>query len=239
MSKLLTEFVDLPDIQIAYTQYGNGHTLLLLHGNSESKSLFTQHQIKHFPMFHTIAIDSRGHGESKSNDAVYTINQFSDDVIDFCNAKGIRDAYVIGYSDGGNIALFLAKKAPDLFTRIVAISPNYLVSGTTDDGLRLIKRLYKIMSFLNRIGFNFKKSMMRFNLMLTDIGITDDELKCIQTDMKIIYAEHDMVKEAHLQRLAELIPNATLEKVNDCNHMTILNKTEAIEIMKNCLLEQN
>jgi pimeloyl-ACP methyl ester carboxylesterase len=159
-------------------------------------------------------------------------------VINFCKAKAIDEAYVIGYSDGGNIALFLAKKAPELFTRLIAISPNYLVSGTTEDGLRLIKRLYKIMRFLGRIGFNFKKSLMRFNLMLTDIGITDDELKSIRTAMKIIYAEHDMIKETHLQQLAELIPNATLEKVKDCNHMTILNKPEAIDIMKNYLLDQ-
>jgi phosphatidylglycerol lysyltransferase len=238
MSKLPTEFVDLPDLHIAYTQYGSGQTLLLLHGNSESKGIFKEYQTTHFPMFHTFALDSRGHGESKSIDDEYTIDQYSNDVINFCKSKGIHEAYVIGYSDGGNIALFLAKKAPELFTRLIAISPNYLVSGTTDDGLRLIKRLNKIVIVFDKIGFNFKKSLMRFNLMLTDIGITDDELISIQTDMKIIYAEHDMIKETHLQQLAELIPNATLDKVNDCNHMTVLNKPEAIDIMKNYLLDQ-
>ncbi len=232
MDKLPTEYVNLPDIRLAYTQYGNGQVLVLLHGNSESKSIFTEYQIKHFPMFHTIALDSRGHGESKSTDDEYTIDQFSDDVINFCKANGINQAYVIGYSDGGNIALFLAKKAPELFTRIIAISPNYLVSGTTDDALRTIRILYKLMSFLNRIGLGFKKSLMRINLMLRDIGISDEELSGIRTEVKIIYAEHDLIKETHLQQLASLIPGSTLDKVNDCNHMTILNKPEAIEIMK-------
>lgn len=238
MNKLPTEFIELPDIHIAYTQYGSGQALLLLHGNSENKGIFKEYQTKHFSMFHAIALDSRGHGESKSTDEEYTINQYSDDVINFCKAKGIDEAYVIGYSDGGNIALFLAKKAPELFTRLIAISPNYLVSGTTDDGLRLIKRLYKIMRFLGGIGFNFKKSLMRFNLMLTDIGITDAELKSIRTDVKIIYAEHDMIKETHLQQLVELIPNATMDKVKDCNHMTVLHKPQAIDIIKNYLLDQ-
>ena len=59
-----------------------------------------------------------------------TIEKFSEDVIAFCNRKGIQQAFVIGYSDGGNIALFLAKKAPKLFPRIVAISPNTLANGT-------------------------------------------------------------------------------------------------------------
>jgi phosphatidylglycerol lysyltransferase len=238
MTRLPTEYVDLPGIHLAYTQYGSGQTLLLLHGNSESKSIFKDYQTDHFSMFHTLAVDSRGHGESKSTDEEYTIDQYSDDIINLCNAKGINVAYVIGYSDGGNISLLLAKKAPDLFTRLIAISPNYLVSGTTDDALRLITTLYKIMSFLNRIGFKFKKNMLRFKLMLNDIGITEAELKSIRTDIKIIYAEHDLIKESHLKNLAELIPNATLDKVKDCNHMSILNNKEAIEIMKNYLLKQ-
>jgi pimeloyl-ACP methyl ester carboxylesterase len=239
MSKLLTENLELSDIKIAFSQNGNGPILLLLHGNSESKSIFKDYQTIHFPMFHTIAVDSRGHGESKSIDDEYTIHQYSEDVIRFCKAKGISEAYVIGYSDGGNIALFLASKAPELFPRIIAISPNYLVSGTTDGALRSITILFKIFTLLGHLRFNFKKSLMRFNLMLTDIGITETELQGIRTNLKIIYAEHDMIKEDHIKQLAALIPNATLDKINGCNHMTILNNKEAIVIMKNYLLGQS
>jgi pimeloyl-ACP methyl ester carboxylesterase len=236
MSNLPTQYAQLPDMRMAFTQYGNGRTLILLHGNSESKRIFKDYQLMHFPMFTTLAIDSRGHGESRSTDEAYSIKQYSEDVINFCKLKGIDNAYVIGYSDGGNIALWLAKKAPELFGRIIAISPNYLVSGTTDAALRSINSAYKIFSFLNRIGFNMKKSLMRFNLMLEDIGITDDEFKSFRTDVKIIYAEHDMIKETHLIQLAELIPNSSLDKINDCNHMTIINNQKAVEIMKNYLL---
>jgi pimeloyl-ACP methyl ester carboxylesterase len=75
--------------------------------------------------------------------------------------------------------------------------------------------------------------------MLTDIGITNDELKNIRTDVKIIYAEHDMIKEAHIKQLAALIPQSTLNKVNDCNHLTILNKKEVLAIIKSYLLENH
>jgi pimeloyl-ACP methyl ester carboxylesterase len=236
MSNLPTQYAELPDIRVAYTQYGSGQILILLHGNSESKHIFKDYQLKYFPMFTTLAVDSRGHGESRSTDEAYSIKQFSEDVINFCKLKGIQSAYVIGYSDGGNIALWLAKKAPELFGRIIAISPNTLVSGTTDAALRSINSAYKVFSFLNRIGFNMKKNLMRFNLMLEDIGITSEELRSIQTDVKIIYAEHDMIKEDHLKELAGLIPNSSLDKIDGCNHMTILNNQKAIEIMKNYLL---
>jgi pimeloyl-ACP methyl ester carboxylesterase len=232
MKKLPSEYLELPDIKIAYTQHGSGQVLLLLHGNSVNKSIFTEYQARHFPDFHTIALDSRGHGESQSIDDAYTIAQFSDDVIHFCQAKGITGAFVIGYSDGGNIALFLANKAPELFPRLIAISPNTLVSGTNDDALKTIKTLNTLMTFFNRLGLGLKKNLMRFDLMLTDIGISDDELRSIHTNVKIIYAEHDMIKETHLQQVSGLIPGSALDKIMNCNHMTILHNPEAIEIMK-------
>jgi phosphatidylglycerol lysyltransferase len=235
--KLSTEYLELKDARIAYTQHGDGPTLLLLHGNSESKRAFARYQTEHFRTFCTVAIDSRGHGETQSQDVVYSIEQYCDDVIAFCKAKGITRAFVIGYSDGGNIALFLAKKAPEIFLKIIAISPNYLVSGTTDGALRLFRTLIGIMTFLRRIGFRTEKGIARFNLMMNDIGLTDEDLRSIRTNMTILYAEKDLIKEDHIKQMAELIPNAQLHKVRNCNHITIFWKKESIEVMRDILLK--
>ncbi|MBI5954244.1 MAG: alpha/beta hydrolase [Chloroflexi bacterium] len=238
MGNLTTQYIDLGNARIAYREHGNGPTLLLLHGNSESKNIFTQYQLKHFDMFRTIAIDSRGHGESQSDNTNYSIEQYSSDVIEICKAKNITRACVLGYSDGGNISLFLAQKAPELFPKIVAISPNYLVSGTTDSALRLFRAIRGVVSFASRLGFNTKKEIAKLDLMLRDIGITDDDLRSIRTDMKILYAEKELIKEEHIKRIASFIPNASVDKIMGCHHMTILNKMEAIEVMKAYLLEK-
>ena len=232
MKKLPTQYLELEEVKIAYCEHGSGPTLLLLHGNSESKHLFSAHQQVHFDRFHTIAVDSRGHGETLSNDERYTIEQYSDDVIAFCKAKGITQAFVVGYSDGGNIALFLAKKAPERFPKIVAISPNYLVSGTEEGSLRLFQRLAGIMRFLGKLGLPTRKVLMRFDLMLTDIGITAQELGGIRTGLRFLYAEKDMIKEEHVLEMARLVPQATVRKIGRCNHMTILNQEEALEDMR-------
>ncbi|MCJ7567527.1 MAG: alpha/beta hydrolase, partial [Anaerolineales bacterium] len=230
------EYIDLGDARIAYREYGTGPTLVLLHGNSESKEIFSKYQRVHFNMFHTIAIDSRGHGETISNDTEYSIRQYSEDVIGLCKAKGIAHSVVIGYSDGGNIALFLAKKEPKIFTKIVAISPNYLVSGTTDGALRFMRVSAKILRLLGGLGLPTKKAIMRFDLMLNDIGISNEELGSIQTSLRILYAENDMIKEEHIKELGRLIPGATIKKIEHCNHLTILNKKETIEDIRDYLL---
>lgn len=236
MTKLTTQYLDLGVVKIAYREHGTGPALILLHGNSASKGLFSKYQTEHFKMFRTIAIDSRGHGETISNDTRYSISQYSDDVIALCRAMGIREAGVIGYSDGGNIALFLACKAPEIFKKIVAISPNYLVSGTTAGTLRFLRTTAQLLRGLEKLGLPTRKAILRFDLMLTDIGITAEELGDIQTSLRILYAEHDMVKEEHIQEMGGLIPGATIKRIERCNHLTIFYKQETIEDMREYLL---
>ena len=133
-----TTYIKLNNAKIAYFEYGSGPNLLLLHGNLQDKNIYKKHQLDYFRDFHTFAVDSRCFGKSVSysNDEL-SINQYSDDVIDFCKELGINKTYVVGFSDGGNICLFLAKKHPELFTKIVAISPNYLSSGFISVPLKL------------------------------------------------------------------------------------------------------
>ncbi|HEY71595.1 MAG TPA: alpha/beta hydrolase, partial [Anaerolineae bacterium] len=101
MSANTTRYLELKDVRIAYREHGSGPVLLLLHGNSGSKEEFSKYQMLHFENFHTIALDSRGHGETVSSDLHLNIDMISEDVIGFCKAMSIDQAFVIGYSDGG------------------------------------------------------------------------------------------------------------------------------------------
>ncbi|MBN2085495.1 MAG: alpha/beta hydrolase [Anaerolineales bacterium] len=238
MVKWVTEYAVLTDARIAYRQYGAGPPLLLLHGNSGSKSMFSRYQTDYFPMFHTVAVDSRGHGETESRDDAYSIGQYADDVIALCRVKGFARAYVIGYSDGGNIALHLAKKAPELFPKLAAISPNYLVSGTTEGALRLFQAAARLLAFLGRLGFPTRKAGMRINLMLTDIGLTADDLRSIRTSLRILYAENDLIQEEHILEIGRLIPDASVRKIHRCSHMSIIDKPETVADITQFLMEK-
>jgi pimeloyl-ACP methyl ester carboxylesterase len=229
------KYLELSDIKISYSEAGCGEVLLLLHGNSESKAIFRKYQSRYFSDFHTFALDSRGHGKSVSEDDEYTIEKYSEDVIAFCEKLGIAKASVIGYSDGGNIALFLAKKRPDLFPKLVAISPNYLASGTTDGALRLIRGVNDVFLALRKTGLEASRWIMRFRLMLMDIGLTEDDMRSIRTSMRFLYAEKDMIKEDHIREIASLVPGSTIRKIGRCSHISILKSLEAISDMRDYL----
>jgi pimeloyl-ACP methyl ester carboxylesterase len=234
MTRFPTEFQDLGDISLAYWQHGTGPDLLLIHGNSESKGLFTDYP-EFFPGFHIWALDSRCHGESRSQGVTLSIEQISDDVIHFCTAKGILQANVIGYSDGGNVALFLAKKAPMLFPKIIAISPNTLVSGTNVGTLRIFRMVLGFLNFFPKLGINVKKQLLVINLMMRDIGLSFKELSEIKTSVKVLYAEKDLIKENHIQEIAAAIPGSSLNKVTGCTHISIIHNPAAIQIMQDSL----
>ncbi|MRS03927.1 alpha/beta hydrolase, partial [bacterium] len=215
------------------TQYGDGSNLLLLHGNSGSKKFFKQYQLDYFANYHTFALDSRGHGQSRSKDNALSYEQQSLDVLNFCKARGITQAKVIGYSDGGNLALWLAVKAPEIFTSVAAISPNTLASGNKDSVTAAINKHLLKLKRLRKFGFPNKKQIMRFELMLTNTGITEKDLQNVTSRVEIIYAERDMVKEEHFIYLAEKIPNCKLHKVMGCHHLNIPFQNETIMLLKN------
>ena len=232
MSRMKTQYCELPDIKIAYHQFGEGSPLILLHGNSESKKIFRKYQQKYFPLSKTIAMDSRGHGQSVSIDSAYSIEQYSNDVISFCAKQNISEAFLVGYSDGGNVALFLAKNAPALFKKIVVIAPNYLANGLEESTLLKFAKMRRQLQMFRRFGLPLQKQIMRLDLMLNDIGLSKQDLSSIRANIKILYAEREMIKEDHLQEIAELIPNAVLRKISGCTHLNIVNQRETISEIK-------
>lgn len=237
MTRLKTEFVNLGGLRVAYCQHGSGESLILLHGNSINKSYFKGYQQEKFSDFHTYAVDSRGHGQSRSRDIVLNYEQMSQDILAFCKQLEISTTKVIGYSDGGILALWLAVKAPEIFTKVVAISPNTLASATTDRSMASIQGFIAQMTRLKRFGLPMAKQIMRFQLMLTDSGITENDMKAIRTKVQILYAERDMIKEEHFLFLSQTIPGAKMEKIAGCNHLNIPYQDRTIAAIRTFLTE--
>ncbi len=225
-----TQWCGVNGARIAYTEAGSGPALLLLHGNSASKGQFRTYQTRHFADFRTIAVDSRAHGQTVSDDRELSFRVFADDVIALCGQLGITRAGVIGYSDGGNLALHLAAAAPELFPRIVAISPNYLASGSTPGFMKVLKAMYAVFWL-----FGARKILMRLDLMLKDIGLDEDDLRGIRSRTAVLYAEKDLITKDHILTIGRLIPGAVVHRIPRSTHLSVYKKPAAISFMRKFL----
>jgi pimeloyl-ACP methyl ester carboxylesterase len=71
--------------------------------------------------YHVYVPDQRGHGDSDRPASGYTFPDFAADVIAFMDAKGLRQATIVGHSMGSFVAQHVAIAAPERVSRLVLV----------------------------------------------------------------------------------------------------------------------
>ena len=205
------------DIKFNYTDNGFGDILILLHGNGEDSSYFV-HQIEYFKnKFRVIAIDTRGHGKSPRGEAPFTIVQFAEDLHDFMDEQGIDKAHILGFSDGGNIALNFALKYQERVEKLILNGANLYPEGVKPSVQIPIVFGYKIASLFAGKKEGAKRNAEMLGLMVNEPNINPEELKKLTVETLVIAGTKDMIKEKHTKLIAESIPNSRLE-ILEGNH---------------------
>jgi pimeloyl-ACP methyl ester carboxylesterase len=109
-------------VKLAYEDEGQGDPPILMVHCWTCNHTFFRPQIEHFSRTHrVVAVDLRGHGKSDKPVQDYTVEGFADDLAWLCGQLGLRKPIVVGHSMGGNIALELAARYPDLPAAIVMV----------------------------------------------------------------------------------------------------------------------
>ncbi len=105
------------------------HELVLLHGQPGSPADWRAVTARLPPPLHATAADRPGYGASGRPAAGFTANAQA--VLDDLDARGVRDAVLVGHSWGGGVALRAASLAPDRVQAVVllaSVGPGCLTS---------------------------------------------------------------------------------------------------------------
>ena len=222
------------DIALHYTERGSGTPLILLHGNGEDGSYFV-HQIEYFKdRYRVIALDTRGHGQSPRGKKPFTIRQFAEDLHDFMDEQHIGRAHILGFSDGGNIALIFAMKYPERVDHLILNGANLDASGVKPSiqipivfGYRMASAFVlfgKILSVKTARKKGGSTSFARkaqenaemLGLMVNDPNIRPEELSenrdpdFVRMKKLVIAGDRDMIKDAHTRLIYASHPNAQI-----------------------------
>lgn len=198
------------DIELNYLEKGKGEPLLLLHGNGEDLSYFSA-QIEAFSAdYRVIAIDTRGHGKSPRGKAPFTIAQFAEDLLAFMDAKKIDAAHILGFSDGGNIALLFAMKYPDRVKTLILNGANLKPSGLKPLVLLPIVWQYRLACRFAGKSKRAKRMAALYSLMVNEPNIESIALETLPMRTLVIVGKRDMVREKHSREIASHIPHADL-----------------------------
>lgn len=196
------------DISLHYIKKGSGTPLLLLHGNGESGDYFV-HQMDEFARHFTVyAIDTRGHGQSPRGTAPFTISQFADDLLDFMDGQGIEKAHILGFSDGGNIALTFALRHPGRVGRLVLNGANLDPSGVKPSVQLPIVLGYKMASLFQAPKARANAELL--GLMVNEPHIAPEALAALTMPALVIVGSRDMIRASHSRLIADSLPNGRL-----------------------------
>lgn len=196
------------DISLHYIKKGAGAPLLLLHGNGQSGDYFV-HQIDEFARYFTVyAVDTRGHGQSPRGTAPFTFSQFADDLLAFTDQQGIGTADILGFSDGGNIALTFALRYPGRVGRLVLNGANLDPSGVRPSIQIPIVLGYKLASLFK--AQKAKANTELVGLMVNEPHIDPKELAALAMPALVIVGSKDMIRTSHSRLIAKSLPNARL-----------------------------
>lgn len=194
-----------------WEERGSGPPLVLLHGNGEDGRYFVR-QIGEFSRDHRVIVpDTRGHGRSPRGSAPFTLEQFSRDLEGFLDGLGIRKTRLLGFSDGGNVALLFALDHPERVEKLVLNGAN-LDPG----GLQWRVRAGDAAGYgLATLGAPFsgraRRRREQLGLMVTQPRISPGQLGTLDFPVLVIAGTRDMIRDSHTRRIAGALPQGTLQ----------------------------
>ena len=101
-------------LSVYYEVHGEGEPLLLIHGRTATCHSWASHLPAFTEHFRVFTPDSRAHGRTDNPTGELGYRLMADDLVALIVALGLQKPLVLGYSDGGQIALELGMRYPGL-----------------------------------------------------------------------------------------------------------------------------
>lgn len=212
--------INVNNININYEVCGEGKTIILLHGNSETHHIFDVLVEKLKENYKVYAIDSRCHGDS-DNPQDISYDLMTRDVIEFIKKLKIEKPILYGFSDGGIIGILIAIRERELLSKLIISGANIYPSG-----------MKKSMLYLSKIIYFFTRNKL-FKMMIKEPNIKIEDLRKIKTPTVVLAGEKDVILSEHTKLIADNINGSTLEIIPNENHGSyIINSNKLYDIIK-------
>jgi pimeloyl-ACP methyl ester carboxylesterase len=226
--------VDIPDgAKIYYASYGKtgaaDPTVILLHGGLGNADHFSFQIPALADKFRVIAIDSRGQGRSTLSGGKLSYHGMASDVIAVMDALEIERASMVGWSDGGAIALDLGINYPARVDRLFVFGTNYDAAGSkARKGPSSTFAMYaaKCRADFNRMAQNpkaYADTVAALAPVWRDPGsFTRAQIRSIQAPTLVADGDHDeIILLDQIKEMATVIPNGKLVVFKDTSHFAL------------------
>ena len=226
-------YVRVADLDIFYEVHGPrlAPPLLLIHGSGGTGEQEWGPVLKGLAKkFRVYAPDCRGHGKTLDPREEYTFALLAEDMAEFLYELEIAPAFVVGHSNGGNVALVMTVEYPDVVKKSVVMAGNAFVS---DDLLayangrwseRISKEWGKELALLHdrkRYRGYWRDLIDRTGWEIARApNYSARDLQRVKTPVLVIQGQNDSVNAPshHAEYMAQYLGNAQLWLAPDTGH---------------------
>lgn len=205
------KYIDCGDARIAYYDFGQGEPLVLLHGNGEGSEYFAK-CIPYLSRFYrVIAVDSRGHGKSERGEGKLNFDRMAEDLKTVLDGLGLDKAHVLGFSDGGNLAIKFALLYPQYVDKLILNGANVSMLRGVVPWVQLpVYPAVGVLTALSPLSPEWKNKRDVLALMAHGYGVRLRDLQLIDQQTLVIVGDHDMILASHTRAMMRELPRAQL-----------------------------
>jgi len=207
---------------IYYAMKGNGPTLVLLHGGGDSGEHSFARQLDIFAEHHRIvAPDQVGQGRTPDVSGPLTYTHMMEDTALLLNKLHLQHVDVVGFSDGGILALMLAIRHPELVRRLIISGVNIAPEGLNPDDLDELRATQndKPKTIDEKLSLLWATSPTETELSMT-------MLARISQPVLVISGDRDAITLEHTLKIFRALPNSELCVLPGTDHATFTGRSD-------------
>jgi pimeloyl-ACP methyl ester carboxylesterase len=238
-------YAELSRLTMYYEEYGapSKPSVVLLHGGMSGAQTWAGQIEPLSQRYHILVPEQQGHAHTPDLALPLTYQAMTNDTIEFLETIAGGKAHLVGHSDGGILALFIALQRPDLLERAVVIGANYhkdglfwpaLTHASPDDE--------EFATGRNRYGaispegpehwpVIFAKTQQ---MWLTEPSLSLSDIARITAPVLVMVGDDDVIAHSHSVELYEALAEGQMAMIPGTSHGV---KKEKPEIVNRLILE--
>jgi pimeloyl-ACP methyl ester carboxylesterase len=122
-------YAQVNGLELYYAIHGEGEPLILLHGGLGATEMFGDVSPLLAKGHQVIAVDLQAHGRTADIDRPLSFEAMADDIAALIKHLELQQAAVMGYSNGGSVALRTAIQHPELVQKLIVVSAPFKRDG--------------------------------------------------------------------------------------------------------------
>lgn len=220
--------------KIYYAVRGSGPTLVFLHGGGDSGEHSFVRQLDVFSeQHHIVAPDQVGQGRTPDVPGPLSYTAMMEDTAALLRMLKLRHVDVVGFSDGGILALMLAVRHPELVRRLVISGVNIAPEGLRPEDLEELRanQIPKPTTIDEKLSRLWLTSPTEAEL---NLGL----LAKITQPVLVISGDRDAITLEHTLKIFHALPDAELCVLPGTDHATFSGRSDWLNPIISAFLDR-